>query len=211
LPIGSTEQQRVPIFRGRPHGRCAGTRLRPRVARRAVDGPALPSARAGECGVRGTLSIGQEALEIGTLVEVDARRRGNFEGICGKRARRQREAARASTAASARRRRDVRAWWPGWVGDAQRRADRDLAHARPHAREGTARDARRGTKSRRSPKLMPQVWGTARASGQLERGAGEPAGARPDEGLELLRAGRATDRSRWSTRGEAPGMTRGPS
>ena len=186
VPLGSTEQHgpHLPmstdtdIARALAHG--LATR-RPDV----VVAPSLPYGASGEhAGFSGTLSIGQEALEL-VLVELVRSATETFRHVLlvnghGGNL----DAVRAATARLRDESRDVLAWNPPWRGDAHAgRTETSVQLALDPSRVGASREpGATGSLSELLPALRRGGLRAVTDNGVL----GDPTGATAEEGQALL-------------------------
>jgi mycofactocin precursor peptide peptidase len=189
VPLGSTEQHgpHLPLSTDTDIAvALAGllARARPTVA----IAPALPYGSSGEHeDFAGTLSIGQEALEL-TLVELCRSASATFERILLISA----HGGNAEAVDRAQRRlrgegRDVLAWAPSWAGDAhagRTETSLMLALAPEHVRRDEAGAGNVAPIARLLPLLRVGGVRAVSSNGVL----GDPAGASALEGGRLLRA-----------------------
>jgi mycofactocin system creatininase family protein len=192
VPLGSTEQHgpHLPLSTDTDIAvALAGllARARPAVA----VAPALPYGSSGEHeGFAGTLSIGQQALEL-ALVELCRSASARFERILLINA----HGGNAEPVDRAQRRlraegRDVRAWAPSWHGDAhagRTETSLMLALVPAHVRRDEASAGNVAPIAWLLPQLRADGVRAVSPNGVL----GDPAGASADEGLELLGAASA--------------------
>lgn len=189
VPIGSTEQHgpHLPLSTDTDIAVAVAVALsyaRPAV----VMAPAVPYGSSGEHeGFAGTLSIGQQALEL-ALVELCRSASATFQRVLLISA----HGGNAEPLDRAQRRlrgegRDVRAWAPTWAGDAhagRTETSLMLALAPEQVRRGEASAGNVAPIGGLLPRLRDCGVRAVSANGVL----GDPAGASADEGYALLRA-----------------------
>lgn len=187
VPLGATEQHgpHLPLSTDTD---VAGALAAALAARRPdVDvAPPLPYGSSGEhAGFAGTLSIGSHALEL-VLVELVRSATGTWRRVLllsahGGNA----EAVRAAVARLRAESRDVRAWSPSWPGDAHAgRVETSLQLALHPERVALTR-AQAGVTAPLA-ELLPALRSGGVAAVSPNGVLGDPSGAEPAEGAELL-------------------------
>ena len=191
VPLGATEQHgpHLPLSTDTD----VAVALAARVAAARDDvlvAPALPYGASGEhAGFAGTLSIGQAALEL-LLVELvrsatDTVRRVLLLSVHGGNA----EPVRRAVALLRSEGRDVRAWSPGWGGDAHAgrvETSVQLALGPDRVRPGRAAGA-----TAPLAELLPELRRVGVRGVSANGVLGDPAGATAEEGAALLAAAAA--------------------
>jgi creatinine amidohydrolase len=189
VPLGSTEQHgpHLPLSTDTDIAAALADALA--HARPGVSvAPALPYGSSGEhAGFAGTLSIGQDALEL-TLVELCRSAAATFRRILLINA----HGGNAEPLDRAQRRlradgHDVRVWAPGWAGDAhagRTETSLMLKLAPEQVRNADASAGNVAPVARLLPRLRADGVRAISPNGVL----GDPAGASDHEGYELLRA-----------------------
>lgn len=188
VPLGSTEQHgpHLPLSTDTDIAQALADRL----ARRRSDvvvAPAVPYGASGEhAGFAGTLSIGQEALEL-LLVELVRSATDSFTHVLIVNG----HGGNVSTLAAACARlrdesRDVLVWSPSWGGDAHAgRTETSVMLALDATRVGESREAGATDHLR---DLLPQLRRGGLRSVTTNGVLGDPFGANAEEGQALLDA-----------------------
>ncbi len=189
LPLGSTEQHGPHLPLSTDADLASELCRRLAAARRdVIVAPALAYGASGEHeGFVGTLSIGQEALEV-TLVELCRSASRSFPGVAivsahGGNAEPLRRAQRRLTAESRR----ILAWTPSWRGDAH--AGRTETSIQLALDPGSVRLERAEAGDRRPIReLMPELRASSVRAVSANGVLGDPAGASAAEGTALIDA-----------------------
>ncbi|MCW2616588.1 MAG: putative creatininase, partial [Frankiales bacterium] len=191
VPIGSTEQHgpHLPLSTDTD----VATAVAALVAARRSDvvvAPALPYGASGEhAGFAGTLSIGQEALEL-LLVELVRSATQTFRRVLVL-------SGHGGNAAPLRRAvdllvgegRDVRAWSPRWRGDAH--AGRTETSVQLSLDPSRVRAGREAGATAPLAELLPDLRRSGVVGVSPNGVLGDPCGADADEGAQLLEAAAA--------------------